>query len=148
MADGSLMVDADGEHEVFYFPPVKKEMMPERDRAMSLITNMGGKVSKKYDLGVVELAPPGTKPIRPGLTFFDWTWVFDCHGEGAFVLLRHSSVPADPCAQHEAAERLLLRVALQVCGRTERPTQCGYPNPAPSARAVSGCRSPWMMTKR
>ena len=51
-------------------------------RAMALIQKMGGKVAKKYDLGVIELAPPGTVPNRPGLTFIDWTWVFDCHGEG------------------------------------------------------------------
>lgn len=76
------LLDEDGEHEVFYFPPVKKELLPQRDRAMELIRNMGGKVSKKYDVGVIELAPPGTTPQRPGLTFFDWTWVFDCHGEG------------------------------------------------------------------
>ena len=76
------LLDEDGEHEVFYFPPVKKELIPQRDRAMALIKNMGGVVSKKYDSGVVELAPPGTIPNRPGLTFFDWTWVFDCHGEG------------------------------------------------------------------
>ena len=26
--------DEDGEHEVFYFPPVRKEMQPERDRCV------------------------------------------------------------------------------------------------------------------
>lgn len=62
-------------------------------RAMALIKNMGGKVAKKYDLGVIELAPPGTVPNRPGLTFFDWTWVFDCHTEGK----SRSHSPDLPC---------------------------------------------------
>ena len=29
---GFRLVDEDGDHEVFYFPPVKKEMLPQRDR--------------------------------------------------------------------------------------------------------------------
>jgi hypothetical protein len=54
-----------------------------RPRAMSLIENMGGLVAKKYGEAVIELAPPGTQALRPGVKFYDWTWVFDCHGEGA-----------------------------------------------------------------
>ena len=50
---------------------------------MSLIENMGGLVAKKYGEAVIELAPPGTQALRPGVKFYDWTWVFDCHGEGA-----------------------------------------------------------------
>eukprot|EP01043_Picozoa_sp_COSAG02_P042581 COSAG02_NODE_3629_length_6450_cov_3.065816_4_plen_107_part_01 len=73
---------------------------------MALIKNMGGKVSKKYDLGVGELAPPGTMPIRPGLTFFDWTWVFDCHGEGA--CRRDTPNCRSMCC--EAAERVCVRL--------------------------------------
>ena len=146
--------DDDGDHLVYYFPPVKKELNPEKDRcafhspahhahasplrrasvggravarrpgvlfffclvaaarssplrrlarrrrrrhasplralthappnrAMALIRKMGGIVAKKYGEGVIELAPPGTTAVRPGVTFYSWTWVFDCHGEQA-----------------------------------------------------------------
>ena len=61
---------------------------------MALVTKMGGKVAKKYEVDVIHMVPPGAAGSgRPGLLAYDWTYLFDCHGEG-----ENASPPAAaPC---------------------------------------------------
>ena len=122
MSKKELLQDDEGDHMVFYFPPVKKDQMPERDRcapcrllrrpsamahfpvrrAMALVAKMGGKVAKKYEVDVINMVPPGTEGSgRPGLIVYDYTYLFDCHGEGAMLACRPCATVAS--AAHRAA---------------------------------------------
>ena len=55
---------------------------------------MGGKVAKKYEVDVIHMVPPGAAGSgRAGLLAYDWTYLFDCHGEGETA----SPPAATPC---------------------------------------------------
>ena len=63
-------------------------------RAMALVAKMGGKVAKKYEVDVINMVPPGTEGSgRPGLIVYDYTYLFDCHGEGAMLACRPAAPP-------------------------------------------------------
>ena len=63
-------------------------------RAMALVAKMGGKVAKKYEVDVINMVPPGTEGSgRPGLIVYDYTYLFDCHGEGAMLACRPTAPP-------------------------------------------------------
>ena len=63
-------------------------------RAMALVAKMGGEVAKKYEVGVINMVPPGTEGSgRPGLIVYDYTYLFDCHGEGAMLACRPTAPP-------------------------------------------------------
>ena len=71
-------------------------------RAMALVAKMGGKVAKKYEVDVINMVPPGTEGSgRPGLLVYEYTYLFDCHGEGAMLACRPCATVAS--AAHRAA---------------------------------------------
>ena len=52
------------------------------------------KVAKKYEVDVINMVPPGTEGSgRPGLLVYEYTYLFDCHGEGAMIACRPGAPP-------------------------------------------------------